>query len=139
MIRRPKWHTLTIVCLLVCLTFGVACYLICLSSPNRITEENANRIQPGMRLEEVEQILGPERDDTYGEAVVFHPPSIGLVLTKNGPLYQRKHWIGREIVITVEMNSRTATVHSVWTSEPLPVDLSAWERIQNRVKALLNR
>src|SRR5262249_55097488 len=96
----------------------------------------ANRIEPGMTLEEIEQILGPERDETYGDWTFFPQPTISLVITKNGPLYQSKRWISREIVITIEMDTQIARVHSVWTSEPIPVELSTWEKLQYQVKAL---
>ena len=67
MIRCGWLRKVLVVGLLAAFSAGVSCYLIRASSASRITEDNANRIEPGMTLEEVEQILGPERDETYGE------------------------------------------------------------------------
>jgi hypothetical protein len=122
---------------LAALCIGITCYLILASVPSRITAQNANRIESGMTLDEVDQILGPERDESYGELTYFPMPSIGdFVITKNGPLYQPKRWIGQEIVITVLVNIQTGRGHSVQTFEPIPNELSSWENIRNRFKAL---
>ena len=120
------------------LYIGVTCYLF-LPFHDRITAQNAARIEPGMTLDEVEQILGSERDESYGELTFFPEPSIvNFVITKNGPLYKPKRWIGQGIIVTVWVNTETARVDSVQTSEGIPVELSTWEKVRNRVKAMFN-
>jgi len=96
----------------------------------RITEGNGMRIVKAMSLTEVEGILGPERDETDGNAAVFGvQPQRGGIPVPPDPL--EKLWISQEATVIVRFHGDAVRVSEV---ECRPTILfsdspSLWERI----------
>jgi hypothetical protein len=86
------------------------------SAPSRISVANAERIEIGMTMFEIEELLGPARDETHGE--IAPPPG-----TVTRPYMQEggdKHWISQEVAITVRFSYPGERVARIWYWEDGP-------------------
>jgi hypothetical protein len=76
-----------------------------------------------MTLQEVEDILGPERDETDGTAIALLPPSPKW----NPRTTLDRQWITKRTVITIGVDRNTGRVVDKWLEQSFPTDPSDWE------------
>jgi outer membrane protein assembly factor BamE (lipoprotein component of BamABCDE complex) len=98
--------------------------------PSAITKENANRIQVGMTLQEVEAILGgPARDDTHGAGRAF------FVFGTEGVNCDQVHrWIGAESSLWIAFDSGKVTQFERGGTIWLTLRDTFFERIRRRLR-----
>src|SRR5262249_50316544 len=133
--RYLKWETALLFILLV---FPVLLFRPVSSQSSRINLENAERIRPGMTREDVESILGPERDETGGESLPIYPPKTRSRQNpaEPSPFFDR-YWISRDASITIRFTKEGSTVVRVWASDLVHDDASAWERFRGFLRRIL--
>lgn len=124
--RRRRFLVLSLAAILVGL--GVGLWL--LWPHTAITHENADRIQPGMTLAEVEAILGgPARDETGGR---FWINQLGSTLfLGNSP--ESQQWVSDECAVAVWFTDGHVAFHRldfVVPKDETPLDkLRRWLRL----------
>jgi hypothetical protein len=101
------------------------CFVVTLFQSPRITEEAARNILPGMTLREVEDMLGPERDETDGLVIA---PCIPGVKSSPRPTDERR-WISERAVITALIDRETGCVAGAWCDRPALEPQSVWDRV----------
>src|SRR5260221_260337 len=96
------WRIHVIAGLSLVFLFG---FVLTLFQSPQITGEAARNILPGMTVREVEDLLGPERDETEGHVVA---PCRPCVRPHPSPrLADERRWISKRAVITVLVDRET--------------------------------
>ncbi len=89
--------------------------------PTRIRQKAALAIRPGMTREQVEAVLGPERDETHGHGIAFHPTYSLL------NYFEYAYWVSRRTAICVVFDSATGRVVGVDCQKPVIWEPTFWD------------
>jgi hypothetical protein len=115
---------------------AVALILILLlrRADTRISVENAQRIEEGMTITDVEEILGPERDESEGRVI---PDWRYAIIRSSTRPYTMRLWLRDRLVIAVIFHDRTGSVVSAswWQPEVREAPPPLWQRLFNVFEA----
>jgi hypothetical protein len=108
-------------------------FLIPILQGNRITRAAAENLKPGMTFQQVESILGLERDETGGRASWLLPPDSKYNLRTT----EDRYWVSKHTAITVGFDRKTGRVVDVWCEQPFLLDPPGWDNVPEWVRDIL--
>jgi hypothetical protein len=126
---RTPWQRLALLALAIGLVVLAAWMFVLWQRPSRITEENFERIQPGMSRAEVEAILGPPGDYRTGRGESKMSESV------MPPIWHPdRDPFDRALTITTWREMGRSEQHGTWIGDSLSIDVivAEAEHVQER-------